>query len=381
MKPLRPLLEHRLVIVTGKGGTGKTSVAAALALAAAAAGRRVLVAETGRDEHVPRLIAPGGPRAGYAGRELRPGLRVMRVDPYEALTEYLQLQLRVPGLVSRAMKNKGFRQLMDAAPGWRELITLGKVWQLGEQRDDSGRPTADLLIIDAPATGHGLTFLDVPGAELIAAEAHRRRKEGSDLYLYVTRKRVLAVIPDQTVATGMPGGVDRPQEPMLDALEGAQAPPADNKRVERRARALEKPAAKRPRPVAGKKKEAKKDAKPRKRPRRRGPALGRGFRGGGKLVDNRLARNIDGDADWELHSEIITITTEGGVSPRYAIVVQYWLVDPHSGEEIWRKGINTRHQVQWNEAFAGATRIIRAVEGATKKNLSQLVTALARAGL
>lgn len=86
-------------------------------------------------------------------------------------------------------------------------------------------------------------------------------------------------------------------------------------------------------------------------------------------------------ADLDLYSEIITITTEGGLSPRYAIVVQYWLVDPVSGDEIWRKGINTRHEVKWNEAFAGATRIIRAVEGATKKNLSQLVTALARAGL
>ena len=101
------------------------------------------------------------------------------------------------------------------------------------------------------------------------------------------------------------------------------------------------------------------------------------------LVDAGLFREVslDGDADWQLYSEIITITTEGGVSPRYAIVVQYWLVDPDSGEEIWRKGINTRHQVMWNEAFAGATRIIRAVEGATKKNLSQLVAALSRADL
>ena len=101
------------------------------------------------------------------------------------------------------------------------------------------------------------------------------------------------------------------------------------------------------------------------------------------LVDAGLFREVvlDGDTDWQLHSEIITITTEGGVSPLYAIVVQYWLVDPRSGDEVWRKGINTRHQVKWNEAFAGATRIIRAVEGATKKNLTQLVTELSRADL
>ncbi|MCB1760034.1 MAG: hypothetical protein KDI68_09695 [Gammaproteobacteria bacterium] len=88
-----------------------------------------------------------------------------------------------------------------------------------------------------------------------------------------------------------------------------------------------------------------------------------------------------GSADWNLHSEIITITTEAGISPTYAIVVQYWLVDPGSGEEFWRKGINTRHHVNWNEAFAGGTRVIMAVEGATKKNLTQLVQALSNADL
>jgi hypothetical protein len=101
------------------------------------------------------------------------------------------------------------------------------------------------------------------------------------------------------------------------------------------------------------------------------------------LVDSRIFNRVveSGDADWDLHSEIITITTEAGVSPTYAIVVQYWLVDEKTGEEIWRKGINTRHHVNWNEAFAGGTRIIMAVEGATKKNLTQLVQALASSDL
>lgn len=101
------------------------------------------------------------------------------------------------------------------------------------------------------------------------------------------------------------------------------------------------------------------------------------------LADSGLfAQVVDqGDADYLLFSEIITITTEGGISPLYAIVVQYWLVEPRRGEEIWRKGINSRHQVNWNEAFAGATRIIMAVEGATKENLTQLVQALSRARL
>jgi len=89
----------------------------------------------------------------------------------------------------------------------------------------------------------------------------------------------------------------------------------------------------------------------------------------------------EGPTDWQLFSEIITITTEGGVSPMYAIVVQYWLVETDTGNEIWRKGINTRQKVNWNEAFAGGTRIIMAINGATKKNLSGLIEALSKADL
>jgi anion-transporting ArsA/GET3 family ATPase len=175
-EPARSLLDPRLVIVTGKGGTGKTTVAAALALAASARGRRVVVIETGREEHVPRLLARGSEPVGYEGRELRPGLTALRVDPYAALAEYLGLQLRVPALVSRMMRNKGFRQLMDASPGWRELITLGKVWHLEQQQADDGEPRYDMLLVDAPATGHGLTFLDVPRVVVSAIRAGPLRR-------------------------------------------------------------------------------------------------------------------------------------------------------------------------------------------------------------
>lgn len=159
---LPPLLDRRLVIVTGKGGTGKTTVASALAVAAARQGRSVLIAEVGGEEQVPQMIAPGHPPVGYAGSELLPGLTSIHIDPHEALAEYLGLQLRVRGLVDLVLRNKGFAQLLDAAPGWRELITLGKVWHLAQMTTPSGRPRYELIVVDAPATGHGLTFLDVP---------------------------------------------------------------------------------------------------------------------------------------------------------------------------------------------------------------------------
>jgi anion-transporting ArsA/GET3 family ATPase len=178
VSPKRSLLHRRLVVVTGKGGTGKTSVAAALALAAAERGQRVAVLETGRDEHLPPLVRPGVGTVGYEGRELREGLHARRIDPYEALAEYLKLQLRVPGVVTRVLRNRSFRQLLDAAPGWRELITLGKVWHM-EQAEEEGRRRFDLIVIDAPATGHGLTFLDVPRVVVSAVRTGPLRRHAS----------------------------------------------------------------------------------------------------------------------------------------------------------------------------------------------------------
>jgi len=164
------------VIVTGKGGTGKTTVVAALGLAGARAGKRVLLAETGRDEQIPSLLDPGSPAVGYQGRELLPGITAMRIDPFAALAEYLGLQLGVQGLVNFVLDNAAFRQLMNASPGWRELITLGKVWHFEQMQDPDGRDLYDLIIVDAPATGHGVTFLDVPRVVATAVRAGPLRR-------------------------------------------------------------------------------------------------------------------------------------------------------------------------------------------------------------
>jgi Anion-transporting ATPase len=193
--PLLPLLDRRLVVVTGKGGTGKTTVAAALALAAAARGLRVLVAEVGIGEQVPALLAPRPEPVGYAGREVRPGLVAMRIDPYEALAEYLGLQIGLRGLVRRVLENRAFRQLMDASPGWRELITLGKVWHLEQQRDARDRPRFDLLVVDAPATGHGLTFLDVPRVVGSAVRAGPLRKHAGLVEEMIRDARRTVLLP------------------------------------------------------------------------------------------------------------------------------------------------------------------------------------------
>ena len=171
----RALLERRLLVVTGKGGTGKTTVAATLALAAARRGRRVLVVETGRDENVPRLLGHRAGPVGYRGVKTPAGPFALRMEPYEALAEYLNVQLGVPGVVARLLRQRAFRQLMDAAPGWRELVTLGKVWHLEQAREDD-EARFDTIVVDAPATGHGLTFLDVPRVVVSAVRSGPLRR-------------------------------------------------------------------------------------------------------------------------------------------------------------------------------------------------------------
>jgi anion-transporting ArsA/GET3 family ATPase len=174
------LLDRRLVIVTGKGGTGKTTVAAALAVAAAERGRRVALVEVGRDEQIPGLFQPGAPAAGYAGREVHPGISALHIDPFEALHEYLSLQTGLGAPVAFVLRNRAFRQLMEASPGWRELITLGKVWHL-EQMRAGARPRFDLIVVDAPATGHGVTFLSAPRVVVSAVRSGPLRRQAAQV--------------------------------------------------------------------------------------------------------------------------------------------------------------------------------------------------------
>ena len=169
------LLGKPLVVVTGKGGVGKSTVAAVLGLAAARRGLRTIIAEVARRDDVSRVL--GG--TGVHEDELAPGLHHISIDPEEAMEEYLVDQLPTRALADVLLSSRGFSYFAAATPGLRELLTVGKVWELAqEDRRTPGAAPYDLVILDAPATGHGVAVLSAPRTFADATMMGRIARQG-----------------------------------------------------------------------------------------------------------------------------------------------------------------------------------------------------------
>jgi anion-transporting ArsA/GET3 family ATPase len=158
---LDELLERRLVILSGKGGVGKSVLGAALAMAARGRGKRVLLLEVDAPLSAARYL--GGPGDEDGEREVGPGLVTLNLRPAAVMEEYVRRTVRLGALARRILDSPVYGRFFAAAPGLPELITLGKVMTLEEERMGwSRQPRFDLIVLDAPATGHGLAFLKVP---------------------------------------------------------------------------------------------------------------------------------------------------------------------------------------------------------------------------
>jgi len=155
------MLDKRLLFVTGKGGVGKSTIAIAMGLAAASRGKRTIVCEVGGQETASRAFRRA--EIGFHEVAVSDNLWAISIDPDQSLREYLLLQLRVRAMRDMLVRSRLFNYLAAATPGLKELVTIGKIWELAQpDRRVKKAEQYDLVIVDAPATGHGIGFLQTP---------------------------------------------------------------------------------------------------------------------------------------------------------------------------------------------------------------------------
>jgi len=181
------ILEHDLVYVTGKGGVGRSTVCGALGVAAAALGRRTIVCEVAEQDRLSRAFGRH-PRVGDEEGPLADGLWGVSIDPQTALREWLSAQLGSRTLSRLLFESDAFSYFAAAAPGAREIATLGRAGALAQGG------AYDLVIMDAPASGHGLAMLRTPSTFAELARVGPIRKQAQALHqLLADRSRTAYV--------------------------------------------------------------------------------------------------------------------------------------------------------------------------------------------
>ncbi|HEX5910520.1 MAG TPA: ArsA family ATPase [Thermoleophilaceae bacterium] len=190
--PASPL-HKRLVFVTGKGGVGKSTVAAAIGLAGAEAGRRTIIAEVSEQERITGLF--GKPAAGYRETEVAHNLSAFSLNPEDAKEEWLRDQLKSGRLAGMLNNSRIFSYLTAAAPGLDELVTLGKIWELAQmERRKKSDSAFDTCVVDAPASGHGIAMLRSPRTYADIAKVGPVARHATFFDTYIRDGRSTAVI-------------------------------------------------------------------------------------------------------------------------------------------------------------------------------------------
>lgn len=186
------LLSQRLLFVTGKGGTGKTTLASAIGRLASERGKRTLICEV--DIQKPSLTPVFGVVPTYQPVMIGRNLAVCNLEWHHALEEWLERTVPGQRLVKLILANSVVRLFLDATPGSREVVILSKIASLAE--------TWDLVIVDMPASGHALGMLRVPNLALRLMNAgpiRRRAEEVLSLFARRDTALVLVALPEEMV--------------------------------------------------------------------------------------------------------------------------------------------------------------------------------------
>jgi len=158
----RELLDKRILFLSGKGGVGKSIVAATLGLMAARRGRRTLLLELDTMETIPGIFGKPAGR-GYQEISLANNLSSLHVDGQSSLEEYLQIVVKSKRFLRRVFRSPLYQYFVNIAPGLKELMVVGKIWDLERKRSpENDHPLYDLIIVDTPATGHTVSYLQMP---------------------------------------------------------------------------------------------------------------------------------------------------------------------------------------------------------------------------
>ena len=213
----------RLHVVTGKGGTGKTTVAAALALALASGGRRTLLVEVEGRQGIAQLFDT--PPLPYEERKIAvaPGggeVRALAIDTEAALLEYFEMFYRL-GIAGRTLRRMGAIEFATTlAPGLRDVLLTGKAKECVNRTGSDGRPVYDAVVVDAPPTGRVVSFLDVTKAmrDLARSGPIHGQAEGvvQVLHSALTAVHLVTLLEDLPVTETME---------TVDELAGAGLPP------------------------------------------------------------------------------------------------------------------------------------------------------------
>lgn len=169
-------------------------MSAALGLAAARRGLRTCIAEVAARDDVTRALAGAG-TTPFVEREIAEGLHHISIEPELAMEEYLADQLPIRALADTLASSRIFTYLAAATPGMRELLTIGKVWELAQpDRRTPGAHPYDLVVLDAPATGHGIAILSAPRTFADVARVGTIARQGTKIHTMLTDPERTAVV-------------------------------------------------------------------------------------------------------------------------------------------------------------------------------------------